>query len=148
MIKNFDVIKEQLKELADVINGFKSEAVQVRLIELVFGASSAEESGEGVQAERASPSRRRARQKATPTRQKKGAPRGRRPGGRVMLDSLHSEGFFKKPRTINDVVDHCKSDHAFSYKQTDFSGPLGRMTRDHKLKRVKNTNKQYEYSEA
>ena len=39
MIRNFDVIKDQLKELAGVINSFKSEAVQLRLIELVFEAA-------------------------------------------------------------------------------------------------------------
>jgi hypothetical protein len=35
MIKDFETVK-QLKELSDVINGFKSEAVQLRIIELLF----------------------------------------------------------------------------------------------------------------
>lgn len=151
MIKNFDVLKEQLKELAAVINAFKSETVQLRLIELVFGAARAstmEEFGEGAPTDRASPSRRKTRQAAAPTRQKGRAQKRRRPGGKVMLDSLLSEGFFKKPKTINDVVDHCKRDHALIYKQPDFSGALGRLTRDYRLKRTKNADKQYEYVEA
>jgi molybdenum cofactor biosynthesis enzyme MoaA len=36
MIRNFALIKAQLRELAEVINAFKSETVQLRLIELVF----------------------------------------------------------------------------------------------------------------
>lgn len=39
MIKNFEELKKQLAELADVLNTFKSEAVQVRLLELIFHAS-------------------------------------------------------------------------------------------------------------
>jgi len=157
MIKNFDVIKEQLRELAGVINTFKSEAVQLRLIELVFaaaeaGSGEAASGGEDGTADRERPSRRRARRRATPTRQKEEAPsksRGAgRPGGKAMLDRLHGEGFFKKPKTIKQLVEHCEGNLAFKYKQSDFSGPLGRLTRDSKLRRTKNDDKQYEYSEA
>ena len=153
MIKNFDVIKEQLKELAGVINSFKSEAVQLRLIELVFEAAeggSDEESGKRAQAKADRP-RRQAGKKpakspaAAATSKAKGS---RRPGGKVMLDRVHGAGFFKKPKTIKQLVEHCEHNLAFKYKQSDFSGPLGRLTRDGKLKRTKNADKQYEYSET
>jgi len=36
MIKNFEEIKKQLGELSDVLNKFKSEQVQLRIVELVF----------------------------------------------------------------------------------------------------------------
>ena len=39
MIKDFKKIKEQLIELSDVINSFKSEQVQLRLVELIFGTA-------------------------------------------------------------------------------------------------------------
>lgn len=152
MIKNFDVIREQLKELAGVINSFKSEAVQLRLIELVFEAtesSSGEELGGG---ESAAKGRRKPKaRKPAPPAQKAGAskPKGSgRPGGKAMLDRLHGEGFFKKPKTIKQLVEHCEHNMAFKYKQSDFSGALGRLTRDGKLKRTKNADKQYEYSET
>ena len=147
MIKNFDVIKEQLKELAGVINSFKSEAVQLRLIELVFEAAeggSDEESGRDAPAKEDRP-RRQARKKAAKspaaaaTSKAKGSGR---PGGKAMLDRLHGEGFFKKPKTIKQLVEHCEHNLAFKYKQSDFSGPLGRLTRDGKLKRTKNSDKQ------
>ena len=37
MIKNFEEIKTQLKDLSEIVNSFKSEAVQLKIVELVFG---------------------------------------------------------------------------------------------------------------
>jgi hypothetical protein len=71
-----------------------------------------------------------------------------RPGGKVMLDRLVGENFFKKPKTIKQIVEHCEHNLAFKYKQSDFSGPLGRLTRDGALTRKKNADKQYEYAQA
>lgn len=36
MIKNFEELKKQLEELSTVINSFKSESVQLRIVELIF----------------------------------------------------------------------------------------------------------------
>lgn len=157
MIKNFETIKEQLRELAGIINTFKSEAVQLRLIELVFeaaeggagGQSGQAEGGEGGVGRR---SRRRARSKSSAPKEQEGrigkTKAGRRPGGKTILEQLLGEGFFKKARTIKQIVEHCDHNLALKYKQSDFSGPLGRLTRDSKLKRTKNADKQYEYSQA
>ena len=46
MIKNFEEVKKQLKELSQIINSFQSEAVQLRLIHLIFGAIEAEDDAE------------------------------------------------------------------------------------------------------
>jgi hypothetical protein len=153
MIKNFDVIKEQLKELAGVINSFKSEAVQLRLIELVFEAAEAgpeEEVSGGAPADAGHPGR-KARKRAARDPAAPAAPKSKgsgRLGGKAMLERLHGDGFFETPKTIKQLVEHCDHNLAFKYKQSDFSGPLGRFTRDGKLKRTKNADKQYEYSEA
>ena len=40
MISNFDEVKKQLSELSEVINKFKSEAVQLRIVEIVLGDGS------------------------------------------------------------------------------------------------------------
>ena len=42
MFKDFENTKKQLSELAETINKFKSEAVQLRLLELLFDAKSHE----------------------------------------------------------------------------------------------------------
>ena len=155
MIKNFDTVKSQLRELAEVINGFKSEAVQLRLIELVFEAASAdsdepEDRGEQKKAVRGSTGKaRRVAKKPAAADAASGKTKGSgRPGGKSMLDRLVGEGFFKKPKTIKQVVEHCEHNLAFKYKQTDFSGALGRLTRSGTLSRKKNADKQYEYSQG
>jgi hypothetical protein len=155
MIKNFDTIKFQLRELAEVINAFKSEAVQLRLVELVFEVagddSDDSEGGTGPERRAADPTRkaRKVAKKSAPTdaAPAKGKASGR-PGGKSMLDRLVGEGFFKKPKTIKQVVEHCEHNLAFKYKQTDFSGALGRLTRSGTLTRKKNADKQYEYSQS
>ena len=153
MFKNFDVIKEQLKELSGVINSFKSEAVQLRLIELVFEAAEGgpqERTGGGAPADAGRPGR-KARKRAATSTATAATPKAKgsgRPGGTAMLERLHGEGLFKKPKTIKQLVEHCEHNLAFKYRQSDFSGALGRFTRDGKLKRTKNADKQYEYSEA
>jgi hypothetical protein len=43
MIRDFKKTKENLREIADVINSFKSEAVQLRLLELVLSMEDKEE---------------------------------------------------------------------------------------------------------
>jgi hypothetical protein len=70
-----------------------------------------------------------------------------RVGGLGMLNQLLASGFFKKARTIGEIVSHCETNLAVKYKQSDFSGPLIRLVRDQKLKRVKNKDQQYEYSQ-
>lgn len=155
MIKNFNTVKSQLRELAEVINGFKSEAVQLRLIELVFEAArddSDDPEGGGEPKRAAGSPTRKARRAgkqsaAADTAPAKGKGSGR-PGGKSMLDRLVAKGFFKKPTTIKQVVEHCEHNFAFKYKQPDFSGALGRLTRSGTLTRKKNADKQYEYSQS
>lgn len=43
MIDKLDSMKKQLGELASVLNAFKSEAVQLRLLDLLLGQETAEE---------------------------------------------------------------------------------------------------------
>src|SRR5687768_5879979 len=51
MIKDFEATKRQLGELAEVINKFTSEAVQLRIVELIFGASPNEAPEDGPEEE-------------------------------------------------------------------------------------------------
>jgi hypothetical protein len=66
-------------------------------------------------------------------------------GAVATLSQLLSGNFFDKPRTIKDVIDHCKHNLARTFRANEFSGKLGRMVRDHELTRKKNADKQYEY---
>lgn len=158
MIKNFEEVKAQLRELADVINAFKSEAVQLRLVDLVFNAVSGEEiQKESPKDEPHSPSgrgsSRRKRRRPTPIANSSSGDTAKtrstsRPGGKATLARLLSDGFFKKPKTIGQIVEHCDHNLALKYAQSDFSGRLARYVRDGQLRRTKNTENQYEYSQG
>lgn len=157
MIKDFDTVRTQLKELAEVINAFKSEAVQLRIIDLVIGGASLAAKLEVPpaiipNAEEAPKSRARKRARKTNTPDSSTTspkvsrvPAKGRPGGKVTLETLVVDGFFKSPKAIGQIVEHCDTSLAMKYKQSDFSGPLMRLVREKRLIRKKNTDGQYEY---
>ncbi len=115
MIDDFDNLKKQLSELADVVNRFKSESVQLRMVELILDGDHVEKT-EAPAAPVARKRRRKtsstasARQsdsssKTTP--KKNGAARSGS-GAVSTLMSVHDKGFFKTPRVIGDIVSHCE----------------------------------------
>ncbi len=150
MIKDFKKNKEQLIELSEVINSFKSEQVQLRLVELMVGKvkSSNEEAAPEVTEV---PIVRRGRKpkqsvviqqppKVRRTRSKD------RPGPSLILKKLVDEGYFKERKTIGDVVAYCLDILKFQYKSTDLSGTLARFVKEETLKRGKNAKtNQFEY---
>jgi hypothetical protein len=158
MIKDFETVKSQLRELAEVINTFKSEAVQLKLIEILFKGSKVdtpvpplEPPAEVTEVEKTGTTGKRKKTKkvtAGENEKKTSAPKGR-PGPLTTLEQLVNEGFFKTKRTIGDVVKHCKVNLTITYKSTDLSGVLMKLVRDKKLKRVQNpATNQYEYSNS
>lgn len=150
MIPDFDSLKKQLRELASVVNEFKSEAVQLRVIDLVLGAPTADQDDgvpNEVQPPSHAPKRKRRTKKSRGSEAKgKSSIRSGKPGGAAMLTRLLDDGYFAKPKTIKSIVEHCDSKFGFKYPQSAFSGPLVRAVRDDKLKRLKNKDGQYEYS--
>jgi hypothetical protein len=153
MIRDFDELKKQLQELSSIINAFTSEAVQVRIVELIFK----EEGGEEEQKEREAdtPRQRSRRRKRRPKKKaetssgepstRKRAARGGRKGAVTILDELISEGFFKENRAIKDIIEEARSQKARTFKANELSGPLTRFVRDERLSRQKNTDGQFEY---
>lgn len=150
MIKNFETVKTQLSELASVINSFKSEAVQLRTIELILDAPRKNDKLDEVDKEttpRRKPPRGRKVNEKQGEQHKK--PKKRRAvsgaGAVAALSQLAETTFFNKPRTINDIIKHCKNKLARTFKANEFSSKLGRMVRNDELNREKNADKQYEY---
>ena len=151
MIKDFKKIKVQLMELSEVINSFKSETVQVRLVELILGGSEpVSVSSEPEEQIVDKPIVRRGRKpkqatiiqppKIRRTRSKD------RPGPSIILNRLVGENYFGERRTIGDVVSYCMDTFKYQYKSTDLSGTLARFVKEETLKREKNTDtNQYEY---
>ena len=154
MLKDFDAVKGQLKELAEVVNAFKSEAVQLRIVELVLSVPEREDGDPDAQPTpdhaRRSPARRRAAkpENGNENGERMGSRRSGGRGARATLSKAMTAGYFKKPHTLGELVQHAETNMASKFKQSDFSGSLARYVRDGKLKRVKNSEGQYEYSEA
>jgi hypothetical protein len=150
MIENFDSLKKQLSELSTVLNGFKSEAVQLRLLELIFSNGTEQEDDD--EANDSESKRRPARRRNSKAKKAlTDAPIKRKKtssgtGGNATLNQLLAGPFFDKPRTIGEIVDHCKNYLARSFKPSDFSGKLGLMVRNNELTRKKNADNQYEYN--
>ena len=152
MIENFGTLKKELRELAGVINAFKSEAVQLRIVELILGASEIQEdqilTTETV-SQKPTRKKKEAKPKSADVSMKKGKKTVSAGTGAVATLSRLAEGdFFSKPKTINDIIKHCSTHHARKFKANEFSGKLARMVRNSQLTRKKNADKQYEYSKA
>lgn len=156
MIQNFEEVKKQLAELSEVVNKFKSEAVQLRIVELVFAGTKVAPDGDAVDEPEASASpkhsknpKKRKRKaaadpangdKATGSKKKRAAGSGAKP----TLEQFIADGFFNQKRTIGNIVEHCKL-KARSFKANELSGPLGRLVRDNILSRTTNAENQFEY---
>src|SRR5262249_22118786 len=123
MIEKLDSIKKQLTELATVLNAFKSEAVQLRLLEFLIGEHSAEEPNEKPIRTRTT-KKARARRATVPIEGGAGAKHKKAASGtgpHATLNQLLAGTFFDKARTINDIIEHCKHNLARTFKANEFS---------------------------
>lgn len=156
MIKDFETVKKQLQELSAVINNFKSETVQLRILDLLFKGvkvidDNTEEDKETPKSSsstsRVKSRKRKAKKPENGEASKKVSSRAGKLGPHSAITQLLAEDFFKTKKTIGDIVEHCKNNLATTVKSNDISGKLASMVRDKKLKRVRNPdNNQYEYS--
>lgn len=160
-MNDLDEMQKQLKTIADVVNSFKSEAVQLRVVEVLLGQIRVAAAPPGVVGTK--PAMRSKRRKTstkteTPARgAEKPKPRkearatarsSASPGAFAMISQLLGDGFFKTPRTIGAIVAHCGTSKGHHYKANECSPALLRLLRDGKLKREKNKDGQYEYTHA
>ena len=145
MIENLKNMKKQLAELASVLNTFKSEAVQLRLLEYIMGEQSAEESiGRPGRIRASKKSNAPIKTKTRLTAKKRGKSQSRM-GGHATVTHLLSTAFFDKPRTISDITKYCKQKFASNLKPSDFSGRLGQLAAKGVLERKKNAKNKYAY---
>lgn len=156
MFKDFEITKAHLTELAEIINKFKSEAVQLRLVELIVAGAGLAQGTAAPQQEiapaaKTTKSKRKSRTKAPPkaddgTSAKKRTSSGA--GAVATLVKIFEEGYFKQPRSIGDICAHCEVNLARRIKPNEISGKLGRMVRNRELSRTKNSDNQYVYTNA
>jgi hypothetical protein len=143
--------KKYLAELATVLNSFKSEAVQLRLLEHLLGNIGVDEGQVQPNGKPKSSPRRRPKQpKPSAANGGSGSPAKKKSatsgtGAVATVAQLVEGDFFKKPRTIGDIIEHCKHNLARSFKANEISGKLGQLVRSKHLTRAKNADHQYEY---
>jgi hypothetical protein len=153
MIENFENTKHQLGELAEVINSFKSEAVQLKIIELILGGGLPANTKEATEPSGGRSSRRKRHrpkgQAASHAADGKPSPKkprtGAGSGAVATLRTAFAKDFFKEPRSIGDILEHLETKFARKIKANEISGALARMARSDELSREKNKNGQYEY---
>lgn len=152
MLKDFNKTKNQLKELSTVLNSFKSEAVQLKIIELLLQGSPVDEVilSRPAKAEQVfTGARKRGRPRKTDAQRpvKVVVKRTRRKVGPTkVLRQLMEENFFNTKRPIGDIVKYSNEKMKLPLKSNDFSGILMNYIREKKLKRTKNAETgQYEY---
>ncbi len=148
-IQNFEEIKKQLAELAEIINAFKSEAVQLKIVEIILsehmiGMPYVQHIATTKVTANNTKSTSKIKMKKVPSGEtKKTKPKNAGPTPKLI--NLIEEGFFSKHQTINNIIDHMKNQKATVLKANEISTPLGRLVRDGRLKREKNPDGQYEY---
>ena len=154
---DLDELQAKLKAIADTVNTFKSEAVQLRVVDVLLGQLGGATTLTAPSGDLERPARkppRRARKSPTASigakvKSPRKAARGSgSPGAYASISQLLGEGFFKTPKTIGSIVDHCASTRGHHYKANECSPALLRLLRDEKLKRQKNKDGQYEYTQG
>ncbi|HEX8019055.1 hypothetical protein [Mucilaginibacter sp.] len=106
-VKNFNQVKKDYLHLAEAVNAFKSESVQLviaeRLVSIIHGAT------DEIKIE----------EKVLPN-----PFLGRKPGANRAIQQLLETDYFNTPKTIREIVDHCSALFDKDYKTSDFSGVL------------------------
>ncbi|RBP45198.1 hypothetical protein DES53_103196 [Roseimicrobium gellanilyticum] len=146
MLSTITGLKDDLAKLAGVLNQFKSETVQVKLLEQFFAIGPAPGSELNpvatTKTRRGRPPNAQNQSISTPAKK-----RGKRSamGATGALNALLSKGYLKNRRTIADITEACQSKLGVTIKITNMSGPLGRFVQEGRLQRAKNKSDKFEY---
>jgi hypothetical protein len=146
MSKHIKKLKKQLVEISEVVNSFKSEAVQVKIIERLLDVIIEGEKGENEGAELLS--KKGGKYKLEPEHEN-GFAQGmgrKKPGATKILNQLLSTDFFHVPRSISSIATYCKDNFDSDFKTSELSGILLKLANEHKLRRERsNDNNRFEY---
>jgi hypothetical protein len=155
-------LNKGIGQLADLLNQFKSEAVQVKLLDrFLSGVGSVVQPVTSAISGNEPPvaPKRRGRPPgsgkkkvgrppaaaATPKPAKAGRRKRSKMGATGALHKLIDSGFFKTRRSIAEVTAACKNKLGLDIAVTNLSGPLMRFVSEKKLVRAKNKDDKYEY---
>ena len=145
MSKPIEKLKKQLLEISEVINSFKSEAVQVKIVDKLLDAMIESERGE---AEGSEIFGKKAGKYRSYQEEDHGYFAGRKkpPGATKILNQLLTTDYFKAAHSISAIADYCKEQFDSNFKTSELSGILLKLIKENKLKRQRNNeNNRFEY---
>ncbi|MBS1529056.1 MAG: hypothetical protein JSU01_02010 [Bacteroidetes bacterium] len=145
MSKHIEKLKRQLLEISEVVNSFKSEAVQVRIIDRLLDAIAETEKTEPENVEPFVKKARRARNGEMDDH----AHGRKKPGATKILNQLLMTDYFNSRHSISAIADYCKEHYDSDFKTSELSGILLKLAKEDKLKRERsNDNNRFEYVKA
>jgi hypothetical protein len=147
MSKHIEKLKRQLVEISEVVNSFKSEAVQVKVIDRLLDAMSESEKGENEGIEVLN--KRGYKQRGADDRNYTSVRGGKKPGATKILNQLLATDFFDTARSISAIANYCKDNFDSDFKTSELSGILLKLAKENKLRRERsNENNRFEYVKA
>lgn len=133
-------------EISEVVNSFKSEAVQVKIIDKLFDAMS--ESDKQDDNNNTDVFNKRGRKRSEDNDYSFVAGR-KKLGATKVLNQLLNTEFFDKPQSISSIAGFCKQNFNSDFKTSELSGILLKLAKETKLRRERNNdNNRFEYVKA
>ena len=144
MSKHIEKLKKQLLEISEVVNSFRSEAVQVKIIDRLLDAII---ESERVDADGIDAYTKKGRRLRSGDEDENTFSQGRKkPGATKILNQLLLTDFFNVRHSISDIADYCKENYDSDFKTSELSGILLKLAKENKLKRERsNDNNRFEY---
>ncbi len=133
-------------EISEVVNSFKSEAVQVRIIDRLLDAIAETEKSDIEGTETFSKRGRRVRNNDDDEHISHGR---KKPGATKVLNQLLATDYFDTRHSISAIADYCKEHYDSDFKTSELSGILLKLAKEDKLRRERsNDNNRFEYVRA
>ncbi|MDB5060803.1 MAG: hypothetical protein JWP67_646 [Mucilaginibacter sp.] len=144
MNRQIEKLKKQLTEIAEVVNSFQSEAVQVRVVDRLLDEIMETEK---LETEGSEVFNKKVRRSRTGNDRQQPSQQGRKkPGATKVLNQLLAGDFFTQPHSISSIADYCKDNFNSDFKTSELSGILLKLAKENKLKReTSNENNRFEY---
>jgi hypothetical protein len=144
MSKHIEKLKKQLTEIAEVVNAFKSEAVQLkivdRLLDVLVDFDKADADGADFLIKKIN------KKTDTDSENYPFAMGRKKPGATKVLNQLLSTEFFSTARSISSIAEYCKENFDSDFKTSELSGILLKLANEHKLRRERSRdNNRFEY---
>ncbi len=140
MNKQMEKLKKQLAEISEVVNTFKSEAVQVKIAEKLFDVLIDIEKPEDESADY------RRLRRSNDAESISGPSSRKKPGATRILNQMLSTDFFDTPRSISSIASYCREHYDSDFKTSELSGILLKLANENKLRREKSKdNNRFDY---